>query len=429
MNKIHRLSCVPNNYHWGKIGANSKVAQFMTSDESFTLNENNHYSELWMGTHPSGMSVLAEAPSKSLDHLISQDPVAYLGEKVATKYNNKLPFLFKVLSIQTALSIQAHPDINLAQKLHKERFEVYKDPNHKPEMSIALTDFEALSGFRPLEEISKFVDYFHPELTTLIGEQNAKDLKHAVSSNTAPPQDCKQVLKNCFSHYMLTDAATVTQQLANLFSRDIDSTSEFFEILNLARRLNTQYENDIGIFCIFFLNVIHLSPGESFFMGANEPHAYIYGDCIECMASSDNVVRAGLTPKYRDVEVLIDMLTYQYGPGKDKLTVGTPFKSFSSSTPSKYSTLYNPPIDEFSVLRTNLPTGNIEETVNINGGPAIVIIVNGSGSISCPSSAPLKLKSGYIFFVPNNVPFTLSSYDSDGLEAYTAFCHINSFHL
>ena len=80
--------------------------------------------------------------------------------------------------------------------------------------------------------------------------------------------------------------------------------------ISLFHRLNQQYPNDIGIFCVFFLNHFTLQAGEAVFLAANEPHAYLSGSCIECMATSDNVVRAGLTPKHRDVNVLCSMLTY-----------------------------------------------------------------------------------------------------------------------
>jgi len=70
-------------------------------------------------------------------------------------------------------------------------------------------------------------------------------------------------------------------------------------------RIESQYPGDVGIFSIFLLNLISLKPGEGLYLAANEPHAYISGDCIECMATSDNVVRAGLTPKFKDVETLI----------------------------------------------------------------------------------------------------------------------------
>lgn len=53
----------------------------------------------------------------------------------------------QVLSVATALSIQAHPNKKLAEALNAQRPNVYKDANHKPEMAVALSRFEALSGF------------------------------------------------------------------------------------------------------------------------------------------------------------------------------------------------------------------------------------------------------------------------------------------
>lgn len=79
----------------------------------------------------------------------------------------------------------------------------------------------------------------------------------------------------------------------------------------LVLRLEKQYPDDVGVIAAFFLNYVKLNPGEALYLGANEPHAYISGECIECMATSDNVVRAGLTPKFRDVQTLCAMLTYK----------------------------------------------------------------------------------------------------------------------
>ena len=79
----------------------------------------------------------------------------------------------------------------------------------------------------------------------------------------------------------------------------------------LALRLEKQYPADVGVIAAFFLNHVKLAPGEALFLGPNEPHAYLSGECVECMATSDNVVRAGLTPKHRDVQTLCSMLTYK----------------------------------------------------------------------------------------------------------------------
>lgn len=79
----------------------------------------------------------------------------------------------------------------------------------------------------------------------------------------------------------------------------------------LVLRLEKEYPGDVGVLAAFLMNYVTLNPGEALCLGANELHAYVSGDCIECMATSDNVVRAGLTPKKRDVKTLCDMLTYK----------------------------------------------------------------------------------------------------------------------
>ena len=89
----------------------------------------------------------------------------------------QLPFLFKVLSCGKTLSIQAHPDKQLAEKLHIENPQAYGDANHKPEMAIALTPFEAMWGFRRIEEISQLLKK-HPEFSACISNE-AKQIGRA----------------------------------------------------------------------------------------------------------------------------------------------------------------------------------------------------------------------------------------------------------
>lgn len=84
-------------------------------------------------------------------------------------------------------------------------------------------------------------------------------------------------------------------------------------------RLQNDFPNDIGSLSIFFLNIIRLQPGQAIFLPAKEPHAYLDGNCIECMACSDNVIRAGLTPKFKDVEQLLTMLNYDGALAATKL--------------------------------------------------------------------------------------------------------------
>jgi mannose-6-phosphate isomerase len=85
-----------------------------------------------------------------------------------------------------------------------------------------------------------------------------------------------------------------------------------FKLKQLLLKLNSQYPNDKGVFAPLLLNYFNLNRGESFYISANVPHAYISGDCVECMALSDNVVRAGLTPKFKDIDTLCKMLVYRF---------------------------------------------------------------------------------------------------------------------
>lgn len=70
-------------------------------------------------------------------------------------------------------------------------------------------------------------------------------------------------------------------------------------------------------------------------------YIYIYLDCIECMACSDNVVRAGLTPKYIDVKTLCSMLDFSGTPAESKFFYGIKENS--------YTTTFRPPVPDFAV--------------------------------------------------------------------------------
>ena len=123
---MHLLTTKVQNYAWGKLGSQSKAAT-LCNEPSLKIDDETPYAELWMGTHPNAPSKIG---SKPLKDFISKDTIT---PDLYNKYQD-LPFLFKVLSIQKALSIQAHPDKQLAERLHKEFPQVYKDANHKPEM-------------------------------------------------------------------------------------------------------------------------------------------------------------------------------------------------------------------------------------------------------------------------------------------------------
>lgn len=194
-----QLDCVAQNYAWGIVGNDSMVARFKQASSGAPIVPSQCYAELWsvqlkefylsnrpikinmciyvvnrMGTHPSGPACVLPDGEPLLDWLTRNcNAVGY----VPTDYTpDNLPFLFKVLSVRTALSLQTHPDKALARELHAKFPDIYKDPNHKPEMVIALTPFECMCGFRSLDEIrSHFTLY--PELCHVVDHSGNVQMK------------------------------------------------------------------------------------------------------------------------------------------------------------------------------------------------------------------------------------------------------------
>ena len=150
-----------------------------------------------------------------------------LGKQVAEEFNTQLPFLFKVLSINKALSIQAHPTKSHAQQLHRAAPDKYPDPNHKPELVVVLEDFEGFCGFRPFGEIQRFVSTI-PELQVIISKENAD--MFAKVSGSASVEERKEALRKVFTAVMTCDSEVIRTQLEGLVQRakgDGDSSGDW----------------------------------------------------------------------------------------------------------------------------------------------------------------------------------------------------------
>ena len=341
-----------------------------------------------MGTHPS-LPSKDLSTGRSLLDLVS-DNQALMGHDITAKYKSKLPFLFKVLSIQKALSIQAHPNKKLAAELHAKDSKNYPDDNHKPEMTIAITPFEGFCGFRPLKEITHFLNTI-PPLRELVGDEASKKLESVATSTST--SETKPALQEAFSHLVKSDKSVVESKSKDLVSLaeekkitpgpSVNTTNELCE---LVQRCNNNFPGDIGLFVLFFLNLVKLEPGQAMYLKADDIHAYISGDIIECMASSDNVIRAGFTPKFQDVDTLTSILTYDHDPPEQQLLkpVDYPYVKLNSNaySSSSSSLLYDPPIEEFSVVRTVLNGAKAKATFEGIAGPSIVICTSGNGKVS-----------------------------------------------
>ncbi|CAL4980184.1 unnamed protein product [Urochloa decumbens] len=447
---LMRLRCAVQHYEWGRRGAASLVARLaVAGEESAVDNDCRPCAELWMGTHPSAPSSLA--PDVSLRDWIARNPAA-LGRAVAARWGGDLPFLFKVLSVAKALSIQAHPDRPLAAALHALRPATYRDANHKPEMAVAVTEFHALCGFAETKELKEVLRTV-PEVQELVGKEESRKLLSVKEQDGGI--GVRSYLKSAFTKLMIASEEAVAEAIAKLKSR-LNGDSKVRTLTKkekLVLSLEKQYPGDVGVLAAFFLNYVKLSPGEALYVGANEPHAYLSGECIECMATSDNVVRAGLTPKYRDVQTLCSMLTYNQvcftRLSLYKLFVHSPpfdcirnimlykyackkhlivcmfyvqtFPEVLRGVPVQpYVTRYTPSTDEFEIDRYQLPPGK-SVTMSPVPGPSIFLVMTGEGEIqagSMPDNA--KAKEGDIFFVPAHTEVKLYTSGPSSMQLYRA---------
>ncbi|KGO75257.1 Mannose-6-phosphate isomerase [Penicillium italicum] len=445
-----RLQCGVNSYDWGKVGQESAAAKYAatTAAPDFSIEANKPYAELWMGTHPSLPSKDVETQRTLLDMV--QDNQALLSTDISERFGGKLPFLFKVLSIGKALSIQAHPNKKLAEQLHARDPKNYPDDNHKPEMTIAITPFEGLCGFRPLTEITHFLQAVEP-LRTLVSDQAASEFEELVKGNEnseepAVIQKNKEALRSLFTTLVESTPEKVETACKALLSAADNSPDTFAtlagevetnppnpaELAALAKRLDGQFPNDIGLFIFFFLNFVKLQPGEGMFLKADDIHAYISGDIIECMASSDNVVRAGFTPKFKDVDTLTRMLTYSYAPIEEQKIQATdyPYVILNATAYSSASSamLYDPPIDEFSVIKIDLNRTGAKATFDPIDGPSIFICTRGKGKITVGNKTE-EVQEGYVFFVGATAECVIENTgsgegDGDVFTTYKAFCEL-----
>jgi mannose-6-phosphate isomerase len=145
------------------------------------------------------------------------------------------------------------------------------------------------------------------------------------------------------------------------------------------------------------------------------------------MASSDNVIRAGFTPKFKDVETLTDILTYNYAPPDEQKLQPTPYPyvtlNAAAYTSSSVSEEYDPPIEEFSVIRTVLGK-NGKATFEGFKGPSIVIATAGSGKISVGPKEE-EVKPGYVFFVGATAQLVVQAEGDEEFITFRAYSELD----
>ncbi|MHA7306335.1 mannose-6-phosphate isomerase, class I [Arthrobacter sp. TMN-49] len=382
------LTNVTRDYPWGSTTA---IAELLGCAPS-----GGPEAELWLGAHPDSPSLAAtpEGPV-ALDRLIAEHPLATLGADVHATFGAKLPFLAKLLAADKALSLQVHPTLARARARFAQEEAAgiprdaahrnYKDENHKPEMILALSNFEALCGFRPCAEAAELFRAVGTAIAATGATVPAllQQVEMTLNSRMAAPV----VIRRAFE--ALINGGTATTELVGLSADALAATSvELPAALGTVVDLARQYPGDSGVLVSLLLNRVSLVPGDAIYLPAGNIHAYLSGLGLEVMASSDNVLRGGLTGKHIDVPELLE--TVDFTPS------GVPV------VPTRVTELgqhvWEPPFTEFSLQRVEISVGAEPIPLRQNG-PLLVLAVSGSVLLDSPRG-DMVLRRGGSVFVP-----------------------------
>jgi mannose-6-phosphate isomerase len=353
--------------------------------------------ELWVGAHPDSPSVAAaDGGPLALDTLIAADPEHHLGSTSVAEFGPRLPFLLKVLAAESPLSLQVHPTLEQARAgfAREEAAGMdrgagernYKDDNHKPEMIFALTPFEALCGFRPAASSRALFEHIAASMREMSLEVPQEFLDVITDLSLASEHDA---LKAAFTRLIGGGHAVshAVRELVAALKAGL-ALAPYQTELSTVVSLHGHYPGDPGVLISLLLNRISLAPGEAVYLPAGNVHAYLHGLGIEVMASSDNVLRGGLTPKFVDVPELLKTIEFE--------SVGVPM--LAAETSALGQELYRPPFREFQLQRIELEPGAGPVPL-AQSGAAVIIVVSGSVLLDSPKG-DLHLDRGASAFLP-----------------------------
>ncbi|MFK7979857.1 MAG: mannose-6-phosphate isomerase, class I [Saprospiraceae bacterium] len=387
---IYKLNGVVQHYAWGG-------TQFIPNLLTIDNEAKQPFAELWMGTHVKGPAkVETMEGALLLGTLIENAPAKKLGKKVAADFNNKLPFLFKVLDVNSMLSIQSHPTKKAAEiGFSKENLtdiaitapnRTYRDDNHKPEVMVALTDFWLLHGFKSIEAIRVVLAI--PEfnsLKTVFGEKgNIFQLYKAIME--MPQQEVNQLL------------APLWQRLQSDFETGkLPKTTADYWAAQAFVDYTIDGNFDRGIFSIYLFNLVNIKKGDGIFQAAGIPHAYLEGVNMELMANSDNVFRGGLTQKHIDVPELLTHLVF------DEITP----KILKGTQISEVEKVFKTPAPDFELSEINLTKNKIYRSTQTISAETL-IIMEGTAIVKFDGKI-LSFSKGESFFIEANTNYTIEA--------------------
>jgi len=298
MEGIALLTGTVKHYDWGG-------TDFIPSLLNVSNANQEPFAEYWLGVHPqaAGKVEIGNGKNISLPEIINKNGKKVLGEYVFKRFGN-LPYLLKALDVKKMLSIQVHPSKSEAEKDFVRENAVgipldspqrnYKDSNHKPELMVAMGEFWLLHGFKSPDALNQILAIV-PELEFLL------------------PIFEQAGYKGLYKYVMEMSQEEVNEKLDGLLERivplyktgKLKKSDEHYWASKGAVNFSRPGKTDKGLFSVYLFNLVRLNKGEAIFQDAGVPHAYLEGQNIEIMSSSDNVLRGGLTTKHIDVKELL----------------------------------------------------------------------------------------------------------------------------
>jgi mannose-6-phosphate isomerase len=372
---VYEIENVLRDYAWGSTTA---IAGLLGRPESGSPE-----AELWIGAHPDSPSVARrpDGTTVPLNDLIAEDPEHYLGAESVAGFGPRLPFLTKILAASQPLSLQVHPSLEQAKAgFARENAEGvapdaphrnYRDDNHKPEMIFALTPFEALCGFRRPAATRKIL--LHLASCFDLVETEVPALLTGLLTDLESPDEGAG-LRSAFER-LINGGEEVSHATAMVAAALISGAplAPYQAELSTVVSLNEKYPGDPGVLISLLLNRLSLAPGDAVYLPAGNVHAYLHGLGVEVMASSDNVLRGGLTPKFIDVPELLRTV--------DFTAVEVPMLHPEISGLGQE--LYRPPFREFQLQRIELAPGAAPVPL-AQSGAVVVIVVEGAVYLDSP---------------------------------------------
>ncbi|HEY6819010.1 MAG TPA: mannose-6-phosphate isomerase, class I [Mycobacterium sp.] len=363
--------------------------------------------ELWLGANPGDPAFLEDPDGEvSLLQAVVADPEGQLGAAARARFGDALPFLLKVLAAEEPLSLQAHPSSEQAAEgyLREERLGIpvnspvrnYRDSSHKPELLVALQQFEVLAGFRPAAHTIELlralaVSDLDPFIDLLNDQSDADGLRALFTTWITAPQPDVDVL--------------VTAVLDGAINYLSSGATEFAAVAKTVLELGEQYPGDAGVLAALLLNRITLRPGEGIFLSAGNLHAYLRGVGLEVMANSDNVLRGGLTPKHVDVPELLRVLNFN---------PTTESQLHAPTHPDGLASFYDTPTAEFAASMLTLGDDQIGHEVDApsrHDGPQILLCVEGATAVHGKGGALMLTRGAAAWVAADDGPIRLVAHE------------------